>query len=157
MRFVLVGQAPAPSTIGKRPLTAGATTRRLHKMMGVTRVEYKELFLRANLFSSYLGPAPGGGDAFPRKEARSSARKLLKKLPPGCAIVALGSGVAGAFGFPGGVGFFRWFEHGGRRCVVSPHPSGKSRWWNVPHNRRKAREFYRRLARDARFGLERSK
>jgi hypothetical protein len=47
--------------------------------------------------------------------------------------------------------FFRWTEPFGPASLlaVAPHPSGISHWWNEPANVRRAKRFWRALARDA--------
>jgi hypothetical protein len=93
-----------------------------------------------NLIKRWPGPSASRnkGDAFPlERAARAAARLELGDGP----VILLGKGVAGAFGAR--ADFFEWFELRGRRAVVIPHPSGVSRWWNEPANRRRASRFIR--------------
>lgn len=92
-----------------------------------------------NLLGAYPGRS-GKGDAFPAGEARLAAAALDAR---GALVVLLGLGVTRAFKVAA-----PWFGRRGA-FVVAPHPSGVSRWWNEAGNRRRARRFWRALARSA--------
>jgi uracil-DNA glycosylase len=141
--IVIVGQAPGPSSNRREPLT-GASGRRLASLCGMTADEFCSRFERVNLLARYPGKL-GKGDAFDLAAGRSAAFRLLPRMV-GRRSVLLGGKVAASFGLRAAP-MFAWRRIGGAVVAVAPHPSGISHWWNDPRNVRRARRFWRRLAR----------
>jgi len=127
-----------------RPRLAAGNRLRLH--LGLTDQQYLDLFDRANLCVG----------KWSTKEARSRALELFAEgyrlgRP---AIVLLGAKVSAAFrsavlkdaysnSTEACAGFFRVLDAVGPKVVLLPHPSGRSRVWNDPTSRDKAREVLR--------------
>lgn len=160
-RVIFVGQAPGRSAwlrglelsrrVGKRPTSdptsfaerfcariaiTGTVGGRLARMLSTGLREFARKHPRINLNARWTGKQ-GKGDRFCGKEAVVRAAWLLaKKTRPGDKIVLLGQKVAKAFGT-------KWSplaerNVAGHRCLLFPHPSGISHWWNEPENRRAA-------------------
>lgn len=149
-RPLLIGESPsdlAASALGPRT-TSGARLDRLLRGHGFDAV---------SLLARALGPA----DEWPTQVARCRARQLYETVLAGREVVLLGRRVAR--GFHGltphldvlhGAPYFsricptvparrgRW-----DRCIVwlSPHPSGRSRWWNEASHRAQAAAFFSRV------------
>ncbi len=143
--MTIVGQAPGPNTDPSEPLS-GASGRRLAALCGLPYAEFRRRFRLVNVLDGHRGRC-GKGCAFPMAEARSRAGGLLATLA-GHPTVLLGRAVPAAFGLPPAP-WFRWLGFGGWPVATAPHPSGISHWWNEPANVRRARRFWRRLARAA--------
>jgi uracil-DNA glycosylase len=146
----VVGQAPGPNTDHREPLS-GASGRRLAALCGVTLAEFLALFDRANLLDRWPGPK-AKGDRFDASEARMAACQFTPRLRRRRTVL-LGRAVARAFHLHGRP-MFEWLDEVGDGALVAlaPHPSGISRWWNEPANARRARRFWRALAREAARG-----
>jgi len=160
MRPLLIGQAPGPNTDPECPLfpvPARATGGRLQELTGLTRGDYLRTFDRMNLLPYFPG-SDAQGDRFPVPDAKFAAR-AIRPLLNGRTVVLVGRNVATAFGFK--FEFHEWCEHwyARRRCsvqkdngtcrmAVTPHPSGRSRWYNDPDNVEQAERFWRDLLQD---------
>ena len=133
MDTVVVGLSPGGSPGG--PLDpSGRSGGRLAGLAGLGPEEFKGRFARTNLR--------------PLANLGRSDRELAENLLPllrGKRVLALGRSVAGAIGVKGP--WFEWSLCKGFVGAAMPHPSGLSRWWNYPDNRRTAGEFMRRSTR----------
>lgn len=138
-RPVLVGRAPGPQANQCGPLSGRAGTV-LAGCAGMRRDAFLTAFNRVNVFPRWPGPAPGGtGDAFPPREARERARRMLLVGQP---LVFLGEAVAQAFGFREEV--FAWGLCRSKMAVTIPHPSGLNRRYNDPDVRDRVGDVLRR-------------
>lgn len=138
---LVVGEAPGP--LGPSEYGPLACARYLDRMPGLMELN------RINLLQSYPG-AGRRGSGFPHERAVRAADQLWRDTPIKVSMVYASVRVANAFGigrhktkpdYP----YCEWFTFAGRRVAVAPHPSGVNRWWNVPHNADKAREFFRSI------------
>lgn len=132
---LFVGQAPAQRDDPREPLS-GRSGRRLASLMGVPLIDFMIRYDRANLIDRWPGHY-GGGDAFPRRQARDGAVTMLQGLEDENrdyqGIVLLGRGVAKAFRREDQP-LFEWWPFRTGLLAVIPHPSGVSRWWNKEEN-----------------------
>lgn len=141
--MIIIGQAPGPTSDPAEPLS-GASGRRLAALCGLPLAAFLAAFDRRNVLPAHPGRS-GKGDAFPLAAARPVARRMLGDLA-GARVVALGKPVASVLGLRGVL--FRWqASRTGFRYALAPHPSGVSHWWNDPVNVRRARRFWRSVAR----------
>ena len=111
-------------------------------MLGLTFDDYRRLTERVNVLDRYPGEAPGG-DRFPVRTARAAA-DLLRMRYEGRSLLLIGFGVARAFRVRPEP-LFVWRPYGGLSVMVSPHTSGRNRWWNDPKNRERAEAELRTL------------
>jgi hypothetical protein len=132
---VLVGE----SSVDGEAFAGGYSACRLARLVGVPVAELPGVFSMVNL----LGPEDDGA-AWPASRARAAAGILRAALGGRRLLVLCGRRVASAFGV-GELPFFERARSGSFDVVVVPHPSGRSRWWNDPWNRRQARAFFGRL------------
>ncbi|MCI0632491.1 MAG: hypothetical protein L0206_01015 [Actinobacteria bacterium] len=138
MKLLLIGQAPSATSNPGSPL-AGLSGARLARLSGVRLEELLERVEARNLLAAYPGKGGGRkGDAFPAGAARAEAARVDLV---GRRAIFLGKNVARAFGVSAAHPFFAWHDHRGARCAVFPHPSGTSRFWNLPANTKRASEF----------------
>lgn len=132
MKPVIVGIS---GRSGEEPLSPDRMSGgRIARMMGLDRDRYLSEVLRTNL---YRTPDRDDGEdclAWTRRSVVVSGRR----------VVTLGRRVSSAAGIEGD--WFRWQLMDGSVGASSPHPSGRSRWWNDPKNRSVAEAFYRRLS-----------
>lgn len=135
---MFIGQAPNSSGDGTSLLT-GRCGRRIAACFGLSWFRFLRC-RRVNLNASFGGKA-GKGDAFDRQEGRRTVAALMPMLPQ--KVVLLGKSVASCFGVRGD--FLATCAVNGSRFLLFPHPSGVSRWWNDPRNRRKAARAARRF------------
>jgi energy-coupling factor transporter ATP-binding protein EcfA2 len=132
MRTIVVGLSPKD---GLGPLDpAGASGSRLAGLTGLTADDYISTFDRVNLRQS----ADSGVDD-------GDAARDLRPILRGRRVLALGRSVASALGIDGP--WFEWHPRDGFVGASMPHPSGLSRWWNYPSNRRTAGEFMEKSTR----------
>lgn len=152
--IVLVGQAPSMSGDPRRPLE-GASGRKMASLLGMTFDEYLRNTHRVNIFKNHQGRL-AKGDKFPLDRAKKKTMRL--QVPAGAAVVLLlGKNVAAAFGIRNAQFFdqrYMWPRNSSRiiEVRVVPHPSGVSRWWNEPENRRTAARRFAEIVRAARHG-----
>lgn len=151
---MLVGEAPNLATVDRpelwlRPDRSGIphAANRLLAFSGLTLREYLRTFtVRTNLFLDLRV-------TLSRPHARERGRALMAQAegdPEVLGVVALGAWAAYGLGLK---------DEGVRACVTGtrgrlttcyvPHPSGRSRWWNVPVHRVRARLVLRGLAAQA--------
>lgn len=157
-RPLLIGQAPGPNTDPDYPLFPVPTTSaggRLQQIMGVDRVEYLKTFDFINVLRLFPGKYKRD-DKFPMELARAAA-DAIRPLLAGRSVVLIGRNVANAFGLPPDWDWHAWHDiKVRRRCPVSrapwmtrlaitPHPSGRSRWYNDEAHKHEARMFWQDL------------
>ena len=117
------------------------------KLSGLNEEDFWNRFEWKNLVDEVQRKS-GKGDAFPMERAKKKATKIWLSMnqPYGVrdyrAVVMLGKQVARAFA-PDYAGL-DYLDHIGR-FILFPHPSGINRWWNEPHNVRKAKRFLRKI------------
>jgi hypothetical protein len=129
----------------------GRCQKRLAALVGIGVEDFCARYGWVNLLGRWPG-RKGAGDGWEPSIARANAAGIrgalsAKKTPT--IVIMLGYKVSEAFGI-GGSYFLGSVERPYRgqevMFVVFPHPSGISRWWNVPENRKKAAEVLRRWA-----------
>lgn len=103
---------------------------------------FAEAFDAVNVHARWPG-RQGKGSRFPRPGRRRLAR--VAAMCTGRVVLLAGKRVAGAMGAR--AGYLEWFDMGGARAAVLPHPSGVNRWWNSAENRARATEFVRECLR----------
>lgn len=159
-RVLLIGEQPPPGASTSNhsplfPLPSGCSGHRLRVVSGLSKYEYLRAFDRLNLI-------PYPSEKWPRDEAVWAALSLVR----GCAlrdrrVVLLGTKVRDAFSvwvpslLQSPVG--EWRHHlvgGGFHLALLPHPSGRSRAWNDPGVRRKAKALLQQAAADYRVAYE---
>lgn len=136
-RILFIGQAPGRDGDDSSPLS-GRSGRRFCKFMGLGF----DSFLacpRRNVLGTFEGKK-GKGDAFDPSEARNRARRLKLRAKN----VMFGRHVATAFGVE--AEFLSTFTLVGKKCLLLPHPSGISHWYNDAENVAKARQAFWRFA-----------
>lgn len=139
MRPLLVGEAPARTTVGARPFT-GRTGARLARLAGVD--DLSDAFDAVNLLDRWPGPDSGNGSSFPPAAGRAAAARFLERRRRRPVVLA-GRRVAAAFGLARQP-YLEWTRlPNGAPCAVLPHPSGVCRWWNDPANVEAASRFLR--------------
>lgn len=154
-RPLIVGQSPASPAHEQLPALANTRSgHRLARLAGLTDTEeLLSLFDTVNLLAVYVERLDLG-------VAREPARRLRDRIALGRRelVVCLGPTVARALGITAvpvlGVSdrAARWRSPARRGPVwaVSPHPSGRNRFWNEPANVTAAEAFWRDLAERAR-------
>jgi uracil-DNA glycosylase len=143
-RMMLIGQAPGVTEMEARRPFHGRAGRELFRWMasiGISEDEFRRNVYMTSVTKCFPGKAlTGSGDRRPSREEIALCRPWLEEqvtlLQPG-AIVLVG-GLAIERYFPGQplvalIG--RCFEHCGVKLIPLPHPSGASRWLNVPAHR----------------------
>jgi uracil-DNA glycosylase len=138
-RTVLVGQAPSRLTDGGAPFS-GRSGRRLALLAGVPHGRLGEVFELRNVFDRWPGRNASGADRFPAVEARLRMGDLMGELA-GRRVVFVGSIVARAASFGGPL--LSWTYTGDHRLAWMPHPSGRTRWYNLAENYASAAAFLR--------------
>jgi uracil-DNA glycosylase len=139
VRVLLVAQAPGVTEVETRLPFTGPTGRRLEGWFAEAGVSRAEIY-RSALARCFPGKARGSGDKVPGRRMLDKCRpRLLREfallrpeivVPVGGVAIwellgvgRLSDAVGGTFGQDGVV------------YVPLPHPSGASRWLNVPENR----------------------
>lgn len=135
MKPLLIGLAPSHENGLGGPLS-GRIGQRLADVMGIDVDTYLLYFDRINLFPTPLR-------AFTDAEAWVRADVLKMQIMDRDVVVIFGRDVASAFQIE--TEWFEWtaFAEYGPRVAVSPHPSGRCRWWNDPMNVACAKRFWR--------------
>lgn len=120
---------------------------------------YLRTFDRDNLIHQ-SPPRQARGRSFSAATARRAARRIFDHGDRWRGIVMLGKRVASAFSWVGDddaiisnsrLPLLCWHRvvelsrpsPSTIPAAIIPHPSGVNRWWNVPENRRDARQFFR--------------
>ena len=146
-RVLVVGQAPGSKEVAaQRPFHAGSGAR-LFEWLGRAGFE-EDAFRREHYITSvtkcFPGKAPsGGGDRVPSRAERDLCRPFLDEqirlIDPEVILLvgrlAVDAVLPGAGRFEDLIGKARRVD--GRWIVPLPHPSGASRWHQVPANRKR--------------------
>jgi uracil-DNA glycosylase len=146
-RVLVVGQAPGSKEVAAgRPFHAGSGAR-LFEWLGRAGFE-EDAFRREHYITSvtkcFPGKAPsGGGDRVPSRAERDLCRPFLDEqirlIDPEVILligrVAVDAVLPGAGRFEDLIGKARRVD--GRWIVPLPHPSGASRWHQIPANRKR--------------------
>ena len=122
LKPLLIGLEPGR---GNGEPLSGLCGRRLAALCGLSLDSYLGSFSRIN--------ARGCPDIHSRIAART-------------VVVVLGRVAARIVGLPTSLPFLAWvdvYRDNGTWIAVSPHPSGRNRWWNDPDNRLRAGVFWR--------------
>jgi uracil-DNA glycosylase len=156
-RIMVVGQAPGEQEVeAGRPFHAGSG-RRLFEWLG--RAGFDEIGFRRDQYITsvtkcFPGKAnAGGGDRAPSRAEQALCRPFLEAqlewIDPELVIpvgrLAIDALLPGAGRFEDLIG--KAIRQGSRWFVPLPHPSGASRWHQVPANRRKIEQAIRNLDR----------
>ena len=149
--ILLVGQAPSRTGLAPlETLTPGSSSGRLLKMMGISKDEYLDNFVRLNLIDHYPGRlASGKGDKFPIHEAKRGAVRILSQFAFPWKILCVGNKVAECFLPKTRIKYYEWmlcvsnYPPAVRDIAVIPHTSGLNRYWNDPSNVKLAEKFLR--------------
>lgn len=143
-RLMLVGQAPASPLRSKGKPFSGQAGRALFGWLaraGFSEDEFRARCYFTAITKCYPGGGKGQGDRVPSAAERALCQPFLLReltlIRPTLIITVgrvsatyfLGAGID----FTGAIG--RRFDRDGRALVPLPHPSGVSRWTNVPANR----------------------
>jgi uracil-DNA glycosylase len=140
-RAMVVGQAPgAVEGVERRPWR-GRAGRTLRLWLGLDEVAFYETFYCASVTRCYPGRSPAGtGDRVPTPREQELCGFWfdweLRLLRPTLIVAVGGLAIRRLLGFRSldpCVG--ATFEHAGATVIPLPHPSGVSRWLNVPANR----------------------
>lgn len=143
-RVLVVGHSPPRGRAGRPALVGTQTGERLARLCGLPDSEaLLDYFALTNLIPYHL-------DRFDPRIAALHAPALHERIIDGGydAVVCLGIGLycAAADAKPAplyhgvaGAGDWWWF--------VSPHPSGRNRYWNDPLQRRRGEAFWRAMLR----------
>jgi uracil-DNA glycosylase family 4 len=137
----ILGQAPGIVEGEERRPWRGRAGQTLRRWLGMDEEAFYSTFYCASVTRCYPGRAPGGaGDRTPtarEQELCSFWREWeLELLRPGLIVPVGGLAIRRLLGFTsldGSVG--ERFEVGDAVAVPLPHPSGVSRWMNLPRNR----------------------
>jgi uracil-DNA glycosylase family 4 len=140
-RAYILGQAPGVVEGEERRPWRGRAGQTLRRWLGLDEAAFYATFYCASVTRCYPGrAAPGGGDRTPtarEQELCAFWREWELELLRPRLIVPVG-GLAirrllGISSLDACVG--EHFDHGDAVAVPLPHPSGVSRWMNVPQNR----------------------
>lgn len=137
------------------PEPARCAGERLMKLLGLSKRDYLRLFERANLFPTSM--SYGDGEERFRKTTELLDRWVPEETDAELCVIALGAVVTGCLSSE--ERWFRWqrmqFREQHYYVAGVPHTSGRNRWYNDDHNRRRAIRFLRRVAEEARRERER--
>lgn len=150
---MLIGQAPGVTEKDAgRPFNAGSGTR---LFQWLEKAGFEETTFRATQYMTavtkcYPGKSKGGGDRVPSKAEQALCRPFLDEeiafvdprliLPVGRLAIGLFFGDTSLAQVIG-----REVQQDGRWIVPLPHPSGASRWHQLPENRRKIEQAIRKI------------
>jgi uracil-DNA glycosylase family 4 len=145
-RAYILGQAPGVVEADERRPWRGRAGQTLRRWLGMDEEAFYATFYCASVTRCYPGRAPGGGgDRTPtarEQELCSFWREWEFELLRPRVIVPIG-GLAirrllGITSLDASVG--ERFESGDAVVLPLPHPSGVSRWMNLPENRRRVED-----------------
>ncbi|MEW6568779.1 MAG: uracil-DNA glycosylase family protein [Chloroflexota bacterium] len=153
-RVMVIGQAPGITEhrIG-RPFNAGSGSRlfRWLEQAGFDETELRRTQYLTAVTKCYPGRAPGGGDRVPSRQEQQLCRPYLEQeiaLIDPALIIPVGRLAISLF-FPAGVSLTQIIgvekRIDGRWVIPLPHPSGASRWHQLPENRRQIEAALRRI------------
>jgi uracil-DNA glycosylase family 4 len=161
-KVMIIGQAPGiTEKEAGRPFNAGSGTR-LFQWLAAAGFEEDDFRARQYMTAvtkCYPGKSKGGGDRVPSTAEQALCRPYLDEeiqlvdprliLPVGRLAIALFFGATPLAQVIG-----REIEVGGRWIVPLPHPSGASRWHQLPENRKRIDRAIRKIkARRIALGL----
>jgi uracil-DNA glycosylase len=161
-KVMIIGQAPGiTEKEAGRPFNAGSGTRLFQWLAaaGFDEGEFRATQYMTAVTKCYPGKSKGGGDRVPSKEEQALCRPYLDAeielvdprliLPVGRLAIGLFFGDTPLTELIG-----REVEVAGRWVVPLPHPSGASRWHQLPENRKRIDRAIRRIkARRLALGL----
>lgn len=161
-KVMLVGQAPGiTEKEAGRPFNAGSGTRLFQWLAeaGFDEDEFRRSQYMTAVTKCYPGKSNGGGDRVPSRAEQALCRRYLDAeidlvdprliLPVGRLAIELFFGSA-----PLTMVIGRELQVDGRWIVPLPHPSGASRWHQIPENRRHIARAIRKIkARRLALGL----
>lgn len=138
VRPLLVGESNPLSSRPEHalwPWPPGCSGDHLRSILGLSLLDYFRLFDRTNLLEGRWLP----------RAAREAAVALDASVPAAVPLVLLGARVREAFDLSHQALLCSWEGLGPwsrwRRWVAVPHPSGRSRAWNRPGSRERARDL----------------
>jgi uracil-DNA glycosylase len=140
-RVMVVGQAPGHRSVERGLPFSGPGGRVLHGWLvraGFAPVDFREHVYLTSLTKCDPGPNPrGGGDRKPSPAELALCRPFLVRelalVRPRIVLPVGGMAIAALLGpRPLAEVIGQGFERDGVRVVPLPHPSGVSRWLNVP-------------------------
>jgi uracil-DNA glycosylase len=144
-KVMLIGQAPGiTEKEAGRPFNAGSGTRLFQWLAaaGFQEDDFRATQYMTAVTKCYPGKSKGGGDRVPSRAEQALCRPYLDAeialvdprliLPIGRLAIELFFGSAPLADLIG-----HEFEIDGRWVVPLPHPSGASRWHQIPENRRR--------------------
>ena len=142
-RAYLLGQAPGIVEGDERRPWRGRAGKQLRRWLGLAEDEFYATFYCASVTRCYPGRVPGGrGDRAPSPPERDLCARWrddeLRLLQPRLVVPVGGLAIQALLGtarLTEAIG--ERFERDGAVVVPLPHPSGVSRWPNVPANRKR--------------------
>ncbi len=152
-RVMIIGQAPGiTEKDAGRPFNAGSGTRLFQWLAtaGFGEDDFRATQYMTAVTKCYPGKSNGGGDRVPSRAEQGLCRPYLDKeielvdprliLPVGRLAIGLFFGDKPLTQVIG-----REIEIGGRWVVPLPHPSGASRWHQLPENRKRIDRAIRKI------------
>ncbi len=139
-RAFVYGQAPGILEGEQRRPWRGRAGQQLRRWLELDEDTFYETFYCASVTRCYPGRAPGGsGDRVPAPREQELCsfwlRWELELLRPELILAVGGLAIRRLLGIRGLECVGETFEHEGATVIPLPHPSGVSRWPNVPANR----------------------
>jgi uracil-DNA glycosylase family 4 len=143
-RLMLLGQAPGITELQVRRPFAGRAGRELFRWMssiGISEEEFRAQVYMTAITKCFPGRNAGGsGDRRPSRREIELCRPYLEAqlslIRPETILLVGGLAIERYFsGQPLTTLIGRRFVRGGVRLIPLPHPSGASRWLNVPEHR----------------------
>ncbi|MFP3855393.1 MAG: uracil-DNA glycosylase family protein [Anaerolineales bacterium] len=156
-QIMIIGQAPGVTEVeAGRPFNASSGTRLFQwlEAAGIEEAEFRANQYMTSVTKCFPGKAKnGGGDRVPSKGEQDLCRPFLEreiKLVDPEIIIPIGRLAINLY-FPTSRPLIRIIgqekENDGRWLVPLPHPSGASRWHQLPENQRRIVEAVRLLKR----------
>jgi len=155
-RAMIIGQAPGITEHNSgRPFNAGSGSRlfRWLAQAGIDEAEFRRTQYMTAVTKCYPGRAPGGGDRVPSRAEQALCRPYLDReiaLIDPALILPVGRLAIGLF-FPASLPLEDIIGtetvRDGRWIIPLPHPSGASRWHQLPENRERIEAALRRIRR----------
>ncbi len=155
-RVMVIGQAPGITEHTRgRPFNAGSGSRlfRWLAQAGIDEAHFRRTQYMTAVTKCYPGRALGGGDRVPSRAEQRLCRPYLDQeiaLIDPALIVPVGRLAIGLF-FPRSAPLEEIIgteiEWDGRWIIPLPHPSGASRWHQIPENRERIEAALRKIRR----------
>ncbi len=153
-RVMVIGQAPGITEHSSgRPFNAGSGSRlfRWLAQAGIEEAEFRRTHYMTAVTKCYPGRAPGGGDRVPSRAEQALCRPYLDReiaLIDPALVLPAGRLAIGLF-FPPSLPLEDIIgsevQVDGRWVIPLPHPSGASRWHQLPENRERIEAALRRI------------